>query len=377
MQVNLARALAARGYSVDLVLARAEGPFLREVPASVRVIDLKARHGLTCLPSSLRAPQVFRALAPILFASWPPRVLGCLPALVRYLQREQPSAFLAAQHYGNITALCAKRLAGVETRLVISQRVHLASYMKKGMKRKRRLVMWPVRRCYPWADGIVAVSDGVADDLSLTADIARERITTIYNPVIVPELREKASVVPDHPWFLPGSPPVLLGVGRLRPQKDFPTLLKAFARVRASRPARLLILGEGPDRAALGKVARDLGVADEVSLPGFVENPFAYMARAAVFALSSAYEGLPAVLIQAMACGCPVVSTDCPSGPAEILEQGHLGPLVPVGDDRALAGAILSVLDAPPDRDRLRARAASFSMDQAAARYLQLLLGPR
>jgi glycosyltransferase involved in cell wall biosynthesis len=124
-------------------------------------------------------------------------------------------------------------------------------------------------------------------------------------------------------------------------------------------------------------VARDLGVADEVSLPGFVENPFAYMARAAVFALSSAYEGLPAVLIQAMACGCPVVSTDCPSGPAEILEQGHLGPLVPVGDDRALAGAIRSVLDAPPDRDRLRARAASFSMDQAAARYLQLLLGPR
>ena len=199
---------------------------------------------------------------------------------------------ISAQHYGNITALCAMRLAGVQTRLVITQRIPLALYVQKGTKGKKRLVTWPIRHCYSWADRIVAVSNGVADDLSLTADIARERITTIYNPVVTPELCEKARSLPDHPWFIPGGAPVLLGVGRLDSQKDFPTLLKAFARIRAVRAARLVILGEGQERAALVALARELGVATEVDLPGFVENPFAYMTRAAVFILSSIYEGL-------------------------------------------------------------------------------------
>jgi glycosyltransferase involved in cell wall biosynthesis len=156
-------------------------------------------------------------------------------------------------------------------------------------------------------------------------------------------------------------------------QKDFPTLLKAFARVRAVREARLVILGEGKKRIELETLAQELGVAAEVDLPGWVDNPFAWMARAAVFVLSSAYEGLPGVLIQALACGCPVVSTDCPSGPAEILAGGTYGPLVPVGDDQALANAIFAVLSAPPDRDRLRARAAMFSMDRAVDQYLRHL----
>jgi glycosyltransferase involved in cell wall biosynthesis len=159
-------------------------------------------------------------------------------------------------------------------------------------------------------------------------------------------------------------------------QKDFPTLLKAFARVRAVRPARLLILGEGKERTELEVLARELGVASDVALPGFVPNPFPHMMRASVFVLSSAWEGLPGVLIEAMACGCPVVSTDCPSGPAEILDGGVYGPLVPVGDDAALAKAILSVLETPPDPERLRARAALFSTDHAADQYLELLLGP-
>jgi glycosyltransferase involved in cell wall biosynthesis len=170
---------------------------------------------------------------------------------------------------------------------------------------------------------------------------------------------------------MPGSPPVVLGAGRLEAQKDFPTLLKAFARVRAVREARLILLGEGKDRPLLEALAQDLRVAENVELPGFVENPFAYMARATVFVLSSTYEGLPGVLIQAMACGCPVVSTDCPSGPAEILAGGAYGPLAPVGDDRALAQAILAQLDAPVDRERLCARAALFSVEHAVERYLQ------
>jgi glycosyltransferase involved in cell wall biosynthesis len=238
------------------------------------------------------------------------------------------------------------------------------------------------RRSYLTADAIVTVSHGVADDLALHAGIPRERITTIYNPVVTPDLLDKAQAPLDHPWFTPGAPPVVLGVGRLHAQKDFPTLLKAFARVRAKQEARLMILGEGKNarkntvqRTALTALAAQLGVAADVALPGFVDNPFAYMARAAVFALSSAWEGLPGVLIQAMACGCPVVSTDCPSGPAEILENGEYGSLVPVGDDLSLANAILSTLNAPPARDRLQARAAMFSVDRTADRYLEVLLG--
>jgi glycosyltransferase involved in cell wall biosynthesis len=168
----------------------------------------------------------------------------------------------------------------------------------------------------------------------------------------------------------------VLGAGKLRPQKDFATLIDAFAKLRAKRPARLVILGEGPEESRLRVRARRLDVSPDVGFEGFVANPFAYMSRASVFVLSSAWEGLPSVLIQAMACGCPVVSTDCPSGPSEILERGVFGPLVPVGAPDALAEAILRVLDAPPERERLRRRADDFSVDRVAERYLAVMLGP-
>jgi len=196
--------------------------------------------------------------------------------------------------------------------------------------------------------------------------------------VVGAEMLEKARAPLEHPWFAPGAPPVVLGVGRLAPQKEFPTLIRAFARVRSQRPARLMILGEGktPDRrAALLALAGELGIAEDVALPGFQPNPFAYMARASLFVLSSAWEGLPGVLVQALACGCPVVSTDCPSGPAEILEQGEYGRLVAVGDEAALAEAIGSTLDNPPERDKLRARGADFSIDLSVDRHLDVLLG--
>jgi len=237
-----------------------------------------------------------------------------------------------------------------------------------------------VQRAYSGANAIIAVSNGVADDLSHYAGIPRERITTIYNPIVSPTLLSQAKALLDHPWFQPFAPPVVLGVGRLHEQKDFPTLLKAFACVRAKQEAHLMILGEADAKRAqllteLMTLATQLGIADDVALPGFVPNPFAYMARAAVFVLSSAWEGLPSVLIEALACGCPVVSTACPSGPVEILENGKYGPLVPVGDDVALADAILSVLHTPPNRDWLRTRGAIFSVDCAADQYLAMLLG--
>lgn len=149
--------------------------------------------------------------------------------------------------------------------------------------------------------------------------------------------------------------------------------MRAFAEVTKVRPARLVILGEGPDHERLLGVARSLQIGHLVDFAGFQTNPFAYMARAAAFVLASLYEGLPNVLIQAMACGTPVVSTDCPSGPSEILEDGKWGELVPVGDWRALAAAILRTLDAPIDRHALIARAGVYDGAAGVDRYLQLL----
>jgi glycosyltransferase involved in cell wall biosynthesis len=241
-----------------------------------------------------------------------------------------------------------------------------------------------MRRVYVEADAIVAVSNGVADDLATYIDIPRELITTVYNPMVHPDLQVKAREPLEHPWFAPGAPPVVLSVGRPGRQKDFPTLLRAFARIRAQRPARLMILGEVSNsgksmerRAKLMTLAAELGVADDIVLHGFVQNPFAYMVRASVLVLSSLYEGFANVLVEALACGCPVVSTDCPSGPAEILDNGRFGLLVPVGDDAAMAKAICTALDSPPDREQLRARAAMFSFDQAIDKYEEVLLGKK
>jgi glycosyltransferase involved in cell wall biosynthesis len=230
------------------------------------------------------------------------------------------------------------------------------------------------RRLYGWADAAIGVSKGISEDLARHTSIPRDRIITIYNPTFTSESVEKATAPLEHPWFAPGSPPVILGAGRLTTQKDFPTLLRAFARVRKRQPARLVILGEGKKKQALIGLATKLGIVREMALPGFIDNPFAWMSHAAVFVLSSVWEGFPGVLIEAMACGCPVVSTDCPSGPAEILKAGEYGPLVSMGDDEALAEAILSTLKKPLDPAKLRARAAEFSVDRALDRYLEVLL---
>jgi len=249
--VNLARGIAECGYRVDLVLARAGGPFLAEVPASVRVIDLGAS-----------------------------RVLKGLPALVRYLRRERPVAMLAVMKHANIVALWARRLAGGPTRVVVSERNTLSSSVQYSSSRLVRVMPKLIRHFYPWADGIVAVSNGVADDLAQVVGIPREHIQVIYNPIVTPELREKAKAPLSHRWFDRGEPPVVLAVGSLTPQKDFRTLIQAFARVWEIRPMRLLILGEGRERPALELLVRisifgspeilclmDTSGVDEFSIP--------------------------------------------------------------------------------------------------------------
>ena len=227
------------------------------------------------------------------------------------------------------------------------------------------------------ADAIVAVSEGVADELAQHTGLPREQIITIHNAVVSESVLAKAAAPVPHPWFAPGEPPVVLGVGRLTEQKDFPTLLRAFARVRSTQPARLVIVGDGkPEaRAELMRLAAELGCATDVSLPGFTYNPFCYMAHAAVFVLSSLHEGLPGVMIQALACGAPVVSTDCPSGPREILEDGRHGRLVGLGDTSPWPRRSRA-LDQPGDAAARMARGQQFSVDRAVDRYLGLLRPP-
>jgi glycosyltransferase involved in cell wall biosynthesis len=274
--------------------------------------------------------------------------------------------------HANVVALWAARLARQGTPVIVTEH----NTLSQASLQESRIPgwLWPplVRMFYPWADSVVAVSQGVADDMAVTARLPRHRIEVVYNPVITPTMIRLAREAPGHPWFAPGQPPVILGTGRLTRQKDFLTLLRAFAEVRRCRTARLMILGEGEDRSLLESTAGDLGVAEDVALPGFQENAMAYMAKSAVFVLSSAWEGLPTVLIEALAAGTRVISTDCPSGPREILQGGRLGTLVPVGDPATLAAAILRTLEQPEAPIPSEAL-TPFTRDSAVDNYLRLI----
>ncbi len=376
--LRLGAGLMARGFAVDVVVGRAQGELLGEVPPGARIVQLDkaplwrvVAHGLASEPGAWKLLAQLKG-KPL------KRLFRRLPPLVDYFRSARPDAVFAAEPGYSAIAVWARRLSGLRGRVVVSERIQVSQYAPVrspwGSPRQRRLL----QRAYLKADAIVAVSEGVANDLATYAGIPRDRIRTVYNPVVGPDLIAKAGEPLDHPWFAAGEPPVILGAGRLDPQKDFATLVRAFARVRAGRPARLIILGAhgrpGFAYAAdLKALPGELGVAPDVAMPGFVDNPYAFMARASVFVLSSTYEGLPGVLIQALACGCPVVSTDCPSGPREILDHGRFGPLVPVGDHAALARAIEQVLDAPPPSASLRARAELFSVERAVDHSLDLL----
>lgn len=381
--VTLAGGFVERGCRVDLVVCRADGPLRRCVPEEANIVELEAvGFGLERLYALAADPTSARELMHPVLLPWKPlRNLAYLPSLVRYLRNVQPDALLASTPCLNLQAIWARRLAkATRTRIIVSEH-HDLSFRIRHKPRQRALPPL-IRRTYAMADAIVAVSTALGDDLASVTGIPRASITTIHNPVVDPSLSGRAGEPIEHPWFEPGAPPVVLSVGRLVMVKDFPALVRAFARVRAQREARLLILGAGKDvadterrRGELLALAADLGIADDIDMPGFVANPLAYMKRAAVFVLSSSWEGFGNVLVEALACGCPVVSTDCPCGPAEVLDHGRYGRLVPVGDDAAMAEAILATLAAPPDPELLRARATMFSVDRALERYLELSFG--
>jgi len=353
VMLRLAAGLAERGRRTHLVLARARGPYLSDVPPSVRLVDLGARS---------------------------PVVLTKTLLLAVYMRRARPRVVLSALDVVD-SALIARAMARTPTSVVLTIHTHLSRQFEDkpdwGVAMIRRGL---IRLLYPRTDRLVAVSRGVADDAARIAGLASDRVQVIPNPVLDGDVDQRARQPVDHPFLRPGQPPVVLAAGRLVRQKDFPTLIEAFALVRSRRRVRLIILGDADPREpavppALQKLILARGLANDVSLPGFVATPHAYMRRAAVMALSSLYEGLPTVLIEAMAVGTTIVATDCDSGPREILDGGRYGRLVPVGDSGALADALVAALDAPHDGSELRARARRYSTEAVIGQYLRVLDG--
>ena len=340
--LDLARGMARRGRLVDVVVAHARGPYADLIPKEVRLVDLKAL-----------------------------RIEVSHLSLLRYLKRERPTVLMSTLLDADVVALAVRKFLHRDIKLI----VRIASTMSQAatdlsLKGRVTLAVW--RRLLPCADAVASLSAGAAEDLERYVPALGCPVRTIHNPIVRSHIAQQAAEALDHPWF-EDDRPVILSAGRLVHAKDHGTLLRAFAEVVKSRPARLVILGKGPDREKLVDLAHTLKIAHLVDFTGFQINPFAYMARAAVFVLSSRYEGQANVLIQAMACGTPVVSTNCPGGPSEILDGGKWGPLVPVGDWRALAAAIVHTLDAPIDRDALIARASAYDGESSVDQYMALL----
>lgn len=340
--VNLANELARRGFSVDLVLMQAQGALLHQVDVGVRVVDLRAS-----------------------------RVRNSVRPLAAYMARYRPTALLANMWPLPVIALVARTLARCRTRIIGVAHTTWSRSELFAVPSTRVAIKLSMRLFYPRLDGMVGVSNGVAHDLSRISGLPRERITTIYNPIAgAPPKASPPEVLPKD-WAEGGHAKVL-AVGTLKAIKDFPTLLHAFARLRETRDARLLILGEGDERNRLEGLVAALGLGEFVTMPGFALDTRPYYAAADLFVLSSTGEGLPTVMVEALEQGIPVVSTDCPSGPREILEDGKYGTLVPVGDVQALANAMEGALSRKHDREALKRRAQDFHVDKAVNAYLDL-----
>ncbi|AEJ01351.1 glycosyl transferase group 1 [Nitrosomonas sp. Is79A3] len=362
--LTLANGFAERGHAVDLVVVSASESTGVALHSGVRVVSLEQNwhHAFEKLNHRINIRGLFTASA--------------IPMLARYLREERPDVLLSGASHVNLVAIFARRFSKTNVPLVLRASNFPSGNIRWWPPLKqliRRILRYTLGIVYPWADHIIAVSRGVACDVQRLTGLSSERVTIIYNPVVGPYIAHRAAEPVDHAWATDVNVPLILAVGRLTIQKDYPTLIRAFAKIRAERTAHLVILGEGRQRDKLEKLVHKLGLDADVALPGHVDNPFAWMSKAAVLVLSSAWEGLPGVLIEAIACGCPVVSTDCPSGPREILEDGAIGPLVPVHDDSALASAILRVLAVSPDRTKLLNRSQCFRIEDGVDAYLRVL----
>jgi glycosyltransferase involved in cell wall biosynthesis len=340
---HLATGLIDLGVEVEFVVARAAGPSLKCVPAQAAVVELGG--------GSTKA-AVLR--------------------LARHLRRQPPDAVISGLNHANLMALAARSLARVRVPVIVTQHGVTSLDAKHESSLMDKLAFALLPRMYRLADAVVCVSRAVRDDLLGFADLPPAKLHVIYNPIVGPDLPAASRQAVDHAWLNSGHDDVVIAVGSLIPVKRFDLLLRVFARVRLERRARLIILGEGPGRRELEELARHLQIQEDVSLPGFVENPYAWLSKCAVFVLCSRSEALPTVVVEAMACGCRVVCTDSPGGTREILDNGRYGCLVPIGDETALASGIDRALaeTANPVPDTWMEK---FTTRFAASRYLELV----
>ena len=343
MMVNLARGFALHGHPVDLLVSGHDLPYLDRLGDKVELINLRTSH---------------------------PRRLS--QALTLYLQNNLPAVLLSSKSEDHRLTLTAKSQVYPPPRVYLRIGTHLSG--TRSLRSHNPLRRWLHRRqlqrlCYA-ADGVICVSEGVAADLVRLTGSREPFIRVIRNPVVTPELAELAKHPVDHPWFAADQPPVIVAIGRLARVKCLDLLLRAVARIGNHRPSRVVLIGQGREQDSLLELAARLGIADRLQFLGFQNNPYAYMARADLLVLSSEREGSPNVLAEALAVGTPVVATDCPSGPREILAQGRYGRLVPVGDEEAMADAILETLDNPPNADFLKTAMKAYTLEYSSKAYL-------
>lgn len=346
MVMNLIREFARTGVEVDLLVLRAQGPHLQNIPDNVNLIRLKNTH-----------------------------TLPAVPELVRYLKTERPQYMLVAKDRAGRAALLARKFAGTDTKIVIRLGTNLSTALEKKSAFSRWFRTAPMKALYASVDRVVAVSEGVRQDTLRLTQLSPDKVSVIRNPVITPEMDKAIAEKAEHPWIEDASIPLIMGVGRLSQQKDFGTLIKAFALVRKHLPCRLMILGEGNKRAELESLISDLDIANDVSMPGFQNNPYAWVKHASVFVLSSLWEGSPNVLTEALAIGIPSVATLCPSGPDEVLQDGKYGELIPMQDHEAMSVAIIKTLKSPLPSEMIKQAVDEYRVEISAKRYLAIFQG--
>jgi len=344
--VDIANGLADRGYDVHLLLSYRRGELLADVDNNVQIVELHTPH----------VPGL--------------GVLASFPSFVEYLRSERPDVLFSQMTYANVVAILASKISRTGVTIVATEHDSFAAEART----KDRFVSFGARAVYWLADRVVGVSRGVAETVVEETFIDESDVAVLRNPIPIEEVYERSTEFTNSEYLEDDEYETILTVGRLSDQKDQATLVRAFARLHEHRPrTRLVIVGTGERESELRSLVERLGLTDAVSFAGFVDNVYAYMGSASVFVLSSRHEGLPTVLIEAMACGCPVVATDCPSGPREILQDGEYGPLVPVGDESSLAEAILEALDSPVSDELLRERASDFSTESALEEYVEFI----